>query len=137
MATTPLIKGKTFRPDINILFVDENPLLRRNLKIQFKSSGYTNLFFAESLRRALHMLDKNPINLIISDMGTTQAIGLQLLIQTRKNPASKNTPFLMMMREPDSVTIKTSLEAGANGFLAKPISFNTLEQEMTRVMTSD
>ena len=114
--------------------MDENPLLRRNLKSKFKSSGYTNIFFAENLRRALHILNNNQIHLIISDIGTTQSTGLQLLHKIRETPVSKNIPFLMIMRKPDSDIIKATLEAGANGYLTKPVSFNILEQEMSRVL---
>jgi len=43
----------------------------------------------------------------------------------------------MIMRKPDPTIIRTTLEGGANGYLAKPVSFDVLEQEVNRVLRSD
>lgn len=48
MSAIPQMTDKTFSLDLGILLMDENPLLRRNLKSKFKSGGYSNIFLLKT-----------------------------------------------------------------------------------------
>ncbi|MCH8156594.1 MAG: response regulator [Nitrospinae bacterium] len=117
--------------------MDENPLLRRAVKSRFKSSGYVHLSIAESFRKALHLLKNRPIDLIIADSGEFPSTGLKLLLRVRENPALENIPFLMLLRQHEPKIIEAALNAGASGFLIKPVSFAVLEREMARILDDD
>lgn len=67
-----------------ILFVDDEVQILRSLKRLFRGSGY-EVFFADSGKLAVEVLDKQPVDLIITDIRMPEMDGFELLKYVKEN----------------------------------------------------
>jgi len=77
--TAPLPKSTA-----NLLFVDDEPFILKALNRLFRSADY-NVYLAESGEQGLEILNRQAIDLIISDMRMPQMNGAEFLTQAAKN----------------------------------------------------
>ncbi|MFW6001240.1 MAG: response regulator [Halanaerobium sp.] len=62
----------------NVLFVDDEKLILEKIKIKFSDSPL-NLFFAENGKKALKILEKEEIAVIVSDLNMPNFTGIEFL----------------------------------------------------------
>ena len=130
----------TFHPGPNkplpmkprLLFVDDDPLLLKGLRraLSFKCDEWDKLF-ANSGREALALMEKNPFDVVISDLHMPGMNGVELLNQVRLyHPQS--TRFVLSGKLGDSLT-PASLEA-AQLFFCKPCDPDLLVSSVAAVL---
>ena len=78
---------------MNVLIVDDFATMRRILRNILKQLGFTNFVEAEDGTTALEVLEKQKIDLIISDWNMPKMTGLELLKAVRSNKKLKGLPF--------------------------------------------
>ena len=61
-----------------LLVVDDELSIREILQILFEQDGYT-VFLADSAEEAIKILEKEPVDLVLSDLNLPQLSGLDLL----------------------------------------------------------
>ena len=71
-----------------ILIVDDDPLVPRTLCILLRKHGY-EATSAPSAEAALKVLEKNPVDVVISDINMPGADGFELLGQIKKRELDK------------------------------------------------
>ncbi len=79
---------------IRILIVDDVPMNLRVAKALFGKLGFDNVFTAESGKEALEILDKQPVDLVLSDMWMPEMNGTQLAAEIKKNPNLSRIPVV-------------------------------------------
>ncbi|MGY9107322.1 MAG: response regulator, partial [Alphaproteobacteria bacterium] len=86
--------------------------------------------------KAVQMLDSEPYDLVICDIVMEPFNGLQLLAAIRAGvtQADQNLPVIMLTGHTDEKMVKAAKLLAANGFLAKPMSWNGLSNEVERVI---
>jgi DNA-binding NtrC family response regulator len=96
--------------------------------------GLYRLDFALSAETALHMLNGRAgeeIILLVSDINMPGMNGLDLLpIVKARRP---DLPVFMISAYGDADTVNTARERGANEFLAKPVDFAKLREDIITV----
>jgi DNA-binding NtrC family response regulator len=123
---------------VRLLVVDDEPdveaLFRQQFRREIRDGLYT-LDFALSAAAALTILGDTggeKIILLVSDITMRGLSGLDLLpvVKTRR----PDLPVFMISDYGDAERVKTALARGADGFLAKPVDFPKLKQDITVVM---
>ena len=79
---------------IRILVVDDVPMNLRVAKALFKKIGFNNVSTAGSGKEALELLEKEPIDLILSDMWMPEMNGMQLSAEVKNNPKFAHIPIV-------------------------------------------
>ena len=126
---------------LHILMVDDEPDLDMLIQQRFRrevKEGEFRFYFARNGERALEVLNKHPdISLIVTDLNMPEMNGIELLLQVKKNfPEIK---MIVISAYSDQDSIKTATNAGADGFLFKPLNFQDFEhriRECTETLSS-
>lgn len=102
-----------------ILIIDDDPDLRRALKIRLQANEYDTVQASDGCS-ALSVARKEQPNLIILDLGLPAGDGFVVLKRLRDSDALSSIPVIVLTaRDPHSNEEKT-LQAGATAFFQKP-----------------
>lgn len=99
-----------------ILLVDDDPIFLKGLMYTVKSLGYTVLT-ATGGREAVTVIEKEHVDVILSDINMPNGNGLQLLNYALKN---SSIPVILMTGLSDLKEAQKALDLGARHFISKP-----------------
>ena len=117
---------------IRILVVDDVPMNLRVAKALFKKIGFDNTFTAVSGKEALELLEKQPIDLILSDMWMPEMNGAQFSAAVKKDPRFSHIPIVAQTAD-----VETSGNFDMSYFdaiILKPITGEKLSNMIKRIM---
>jgi two-component system nitrogen regulation response regulator NtrX len=101
-----------------ILIVDDEPNIRRALRMVLEPEGYA-LLDAESGEAALKLLEAEPVDLGIFDIRLGGMSGLDLLSRARE--LWRDLPVVVVSGHAEAPDIVTAMKRGAADFLQKPL----------------
>jgi len=114
-----------------ILVVDDAPdaleLIERNLT----ASGY-QVFTAPGAVEAIRILDRTPVDLVITDLKMPRVSGLDLVQHVREN--LKDTEVMMITGYPTIQSAVTAVKAGSQEYLTKPFTDEELLSAVRNVL---
>lgn len=114
-----------------VLLVDDEEGIRTVLGVAIEDAGY-KVMTAENGTRALEILEKIHIPLIVTDIKMPGMDGLELLQHIKKNwPDSE---VIMITGHGDMGSAIESLRLGAGDFITKPLHENALEISLERAL---
>jgi pimeloyl-ACP methyl ester carboxylesterase/CheY-like chemotaxis protein len=102
-----------------ILVVEDNDLNRDMLSRRLVKLGF-QVVPAEHGRRALELLDQQPIDLILLDIMMPELNGYQTLEQVKSSPALRHIPVIMLSALDELGSVVRCIEMGADDYLTKP-----------------
>jgi two-component system, OmpR family, KDP operon response regulator KdpE len=111
---------KTAAP--NILIVDDEPPIRKLLRMGLSSQGY-EVLEAPNGKTALELLAKRPA-LVILDLGLPDIDGLDLLKRIRQR--QQNLPVVVLSSRGDEAGKVAALDLGADDYVTKPFGMDEL-----------
>ena len=88
--TSPVCSVKRIR----ILIVDDVPLNLHVAKALFNKIGFDEIFTAGSGRAALELLERQPVDLILSDMWMPEMNGAEFSAEVKKDPRFAHVPII-------------------------------------------
>lgn len=108
---------------LNILIVDDSPVMRKMIKKTIEMSDVKDCRFFEASngKEGLELLEKNWIDLILADINMPIMNGLEMIDEIRKNPIYNDIPILVISTEKSQDTIEY-LKTKTNGFIHKPFT---------------
>lgn len=109
--------------DLRILVVDDEPFIREVVTRWLEDEGYC-CTAARSADEALEALAHQPFALLLSDIHMPGKTGLELLVIARQ--LHPELAILMLTGVDDRRTAIRTLEAGAFGYIIKPVEPNEL-----------
>lgn len=109
---------------MKILVVEDDKLMLKAIVHNLKNKGYETLT-AEDGFRALDIIQRDKVDLIISDIMMPNISGLELL-NLLKQFYYNNIPVILVSSLDKGDIILRSLGLGANDFVTKPIDFDKL-----------
>jgi two-component system chemotaxis response regulator CheY len=118
------------------LVVDDFPTMRRIIRLFLCDCGYTDIVEAAEGQAALAMLIAGEADFLITDWNMPGMSGLELLLEVRANPATRNLPVLMVTAEAKHERIEEATQAGVNGYVVKPFTAQILKQKIDEILTS-
>lgn len=81
---------------------------------------------------ALRLLPRGPYDLVITDVNMPDINGLELVRFMRQHQQHRSTPVLLISTQTSDRDQRRGLAAGANGYLAKPFTPESLREEALR-----
>lgn len=121
-------------PGMKILVVDDFAMVRKIIRNHLKKIGYENVEEAEDGVAALNVLKTQIIDFIISDWNMPNMTGIELLQAVRADSALGKIPFLMITAEVSKGNVIKAVQAGVDGYIAKPFEAATLNEKITQIM---
>jgi two-component system KDP operon response regulator KdpE len=121
MSTTPAPK---------ILVVDDEPPIRKLLRMGLSSQGYDVVEAADG-KSALELLARKPA-LVILDLGLPDIDGHDLLRRMRHR--QENLPIIVLSSRGDEAGKVTALDLGADDYVTKPFGMDELLARMRAAM---
>lgn len=118
---------------MKILIVDDCQTTRKLIGIYLKSGGF-DVAFAENGLDAIEKLRDSDIKLILSDLNMPYMDGIEFLRAVRANPLTSHIPVIMVTTEADEEERKRAYEAGANGYMIKPVSADMVKDGIKNIL---
>lgn len=120
---------------MNVLIVDDSESVRKMLRVMLADEGISTVEAADGLE-ALELLDRQPVDAVISDLLMPNMDGYRLCYELRRLEKYRNLPMLIYTSTYiSSEDERVALELGANKFLRKPASPQTLLQTLREITT--
>ncbi|MDX8518254.1 response regulator transcription factor [Mesorhizobium dulcispinae] len=108
---------------VSILVVDDEPPIRKLLRVGLGSQGYT-VSEAPSAKAAIELMQAERPDLILLDLGLPGMTGLELLGKWRSD--GLDIPVVILSSRTDEAGIVQALELGADDYVTKPFGMNEL-----------
>ena len=125
----------------NVLIVDDSTPMREVIKKVVKASGFNlgGIFEASNGREALDLLEREWLDLVLTDYNMPEMNGLELLDAMKKNENLMSIPVVMITTEGSKQRVEEFLDKGAMAYIKKPFSPEEIKQKLNRIMgeTSD
>ncbi|SLM29268.1 chemotaxis regulator transmitting signal to flagellar motor component [Desulfamplus magnetovallimortis] len=119
---------------IKVLIVDDFATMRRILKNILKQLGFKNLLEADDGTTALESLERNDIDLIISDWNMPKMTGLELLKSVRASKKYAKVPFLMVTAEAQKQNVIEAVQAGVSNYVVKPFTAEAISDKLKKIL---
>jgi CheY-like chemotaxis protein/predicted regulator of Ras-like GTPase activity (Roadblock/LC7/MglB family) len=115
-----------------LLIVDDEPELLLSIKSGFEHNGRFRILTAENGRDALDLLDRNKVDLVVTDLRMPVMDGIELLsVMSESFP---EVPHIVMTAFGAPLIEKQLKRAGAIEVLEKPLDIDALEQAVSRAL---
>jgi two-component system, OmpR family, KDP operon response regulator KdpE len=111
---------------VRVLVVDDEPPIRKLLRMGLSSQGYQTLE-ATNGKTALELLEQAP-DLIILDLGLPDMQGHELLKMIRAR--NQSVPIVILSSRSDEAGKVQALDAGADDYVTKPFGMDELLARM-------
>ena len=115
---------------LRILIVDDEPPIRRFLKTALTAQDY-RVEEAGDGETALDFLKRNPVDLIVLDLGLPGMDGLEVI--RRRRAEGDTTPIIILSSRDDEAGKVQALDLGADDYVSKPFG---MEELSARVRTA-
>lgn len=104
----------------NILAIDDSAAMRELLKAVLSDAGYRVTVASDGDEGLEHALAHH-FDLVLTDQHMPRLSGLDLIARLRTNPAYADTPILVLTTESGDVFKAAARDAGATGWIEKPV----------------
>ena len=115
------------------LVVEDHPEIRSGIRALFQRMGIETVEAADA-QSALSRLEGCTPDVICLDLVLPESSGYEICEFIRKSPAHQRTPILMMSDRAYPEDRAHAAEAGANAFLVKPFSEETLRKRIEALL---
>lgn len=117
--------------DVTILVIDDEPLIRKSLSEIFKLAGY-HCLMAESAEEAVKIIQKNKIDILLTDMKLPNMSGIELLKKAKK--MIPDMEVIMMTGYGSIETAVGAMKLGAFDYITKPIVDDEIKLIIRRII---
>jgi two-component system chemotaxis response regulator CheY len=116
-----------------ILIVDDFESSRNILGKTLESAGY-NVLHGNDGESALKILDKLPVDLVITDLNMPGMDGISLIKNIRLREDYQFTPVLLLTTNSKNDKKELAKEAGATGWIEKPFQVEALLNNIRKMV---
>ncbi len=121
---------------LRVLVVDDNVHMRRLVTTILNAFGVGSIFEASSGEAAWDLVCEHNPDVIVLDWVMEGMSGIDLIKMIRANPQSPNpfVPVIMLTGHTSMEHVQGARDAGANEFIAKPVSVKTMMSRLSSVI---
>ncbi len=116
-----------------ILIVDDSSMMRLVVKKAAKKEGY-EVIEASNGQEGLDVLEKEDVNLILSDINMPVMDGLEMVKRIKENDALKYIPIVMLTTERSEDLKQKGRELGVKAWMVKPFNEATFLKAMMKLL---
>ena len=121
-------------PDLVFLVVDDFSTMRRIVVGLLRQCGASRVLEAEDGVQALRTIENNPVDVVVTDWNMPNMTGMELLKALRAHPKFSRMPVLLITAEGRKENIVEAAREGADGYIVKPFTQDTLHEKLTRIL---
>ena len=120
----------------SVLIVDDSPVMRSFIRRVMVLSGFElgDCFEASNGVEALAELREHGVDVILTDINMPQMNGEELLRELEAQGVLRSVPAVVISTDATKDRILRMLALGAEGYMSKPFSPETLREELERVL---
>jgi len=117
-----------WKHDIKIILADDSSTLRKSMTKVLKGFGYDNIIICTNGRQAwdtvrkMKIDDKNPVDIVISDIEMPLIDGLKLTSMIKQDQDLRDTPVILFSSLVNKENREIGRKAGADAQVSKPDS---------------
>ncbi len=126
-------RSSTGRTGKTILITDDDPAMVTLMSDALAAEGFT-VFAASNGEECLLRLTSCQPDLVVMDLGMPCMGGLEVLRTLRQNALTRLLPVIIVTGNTDYGSVVDGWMSGAESFLRKPVSMETLLHEVTRLV---
>ncbi|MEW8322592.1 MAG: response regulator [Candidatus Thiodiazotropha taylori] len=121
-----------------ILVVEDVKFMRKLVKQALERIGFASVLEADDGEQALGLMERQPVELVITDIEMQPCNGLQLVQQIRAGiaPVDPATRVIFLSGLDDLSTLEAASELDVSGFLVKPVSADQLREKIEESFAS-
>jgi DNA-binding response OmpR family regulator len=127
--------GETIMQKNKILIVDDDPDLRKALKLRLRANNFDTVQASDGYS-ALAVAQKEHPDLIILDLGLPAGDGFVVLDRLQSSDALSDVPVIVLTARDPQGNEKRALAAGATAFFQKPVDNGELLEVVRASMHS-
>ena len=118
-----------------ILVVDDNEIYSDLILSLFDRLDFRAVLKAEDGNAAVSILERQPVDLILSDWEMPGMNGLELLKWVRSHEKTMHLPFVMMTARVGEADRLEAMEAKATDYIVKPFSPHVLLNRLANALS--
>lgn len=121
---------------MKILVVDDDAISLMALVDVINACGDFGIVEAKDATEALNSINGKgvPPMLVCCDIRMPGMSGIELLEIVRREPSTKDLPFVLISMANDAETIKEAIKIGVSGYIVKPFSLDDAKNRLERVL---
>ena len=121
---------------LKTLVVDDNAHMRKLVVTILQAFGVLQVYEADSGERGWVVLRESNPDVVVLDWMMEGMSGLDMVEMIRTNPQTPNpfVPVIMLTGYTSLEQVRQARDAGANEFIAKPVSVKTMMQRLVSVI---
>jgi len=119
---------------VQVLVVEDEPDTAEMFAEMMRLSGYA-VRQCHGAQTAILSLRRQRPDVVILDIMMPDLSGLEVLRFMRRDPNLHDIPVIIISAKSSPIEIKQGLEAGANTYLTKPITFTELREAVEKVLS--
>jgi len=116
-----------------ILIVEDEPAIAELITLTLRRSGHQTVH-AESVERAVTLVDQAMPDLTLIDWMLPGASGVELVKKLRRDKRTKTIPIIMLTAKSEEADKLMGLETGADDYITKPFSPKELVARIKAVL---
>lgn len=116
-----------------ILLVDDDIFLVDIMAFTFKQSGF-EIIKAHNGKEALEVIDKESIDLILTDIMMPVMDGFELAKNIKENPKIKHLPIIFLTAKSNIEDKNKGFSLGINDYVVKPFNLKDLVSRINKVL---
>lgn len=117
----------------SVLIVDDEPLTQDMLRLMLEPAGF-RVTSAEHGMEALEKIQESKPDIVLLDVMMPHMDGITVCKKLRSNPETADLPIIMLSGKTHLNAVEEGLSAGANRYLAKPMSRADLIKNLNEVL---
>ena len=125
------------RSEMVVLVVDDYIYMRKILGDILHQMGFGKVREAGSVLEAQSFLEKEPLDLIVSDWDLPDKTGMVLLRAVRSRPDGEKIPFIIVTRSASEESLAMSRKSALTDVLAKPFSPDVLKRRIEALFSQN
>lgn len=110
-----------------ILVIEDDETMRNAIKRIFEAEGLLVKIAADGTQLS-SVLDDNPIDLIIMDVGLPWINGIELAKMLKEHEDLKQIPLIFVSGKTSDFDVKRGFEAGADDYIKKPFDIDKIKK---------
>ncbi|HIJ78481.1 MAG: response regulator [Desulfobulbaceae bacterium] len=122
----------SFDRNMTVLVVDDSAVMRRIIIRHLLGMGISSVCEVNSAEKALAVLGRQKIDLVLSDWCMPGMQGIDLLRRLRADAATKDLPFIMISAEAQPHLLLEAIQAKVSEYVVKPFTRPILEESIER-----
>ncbi|HEY9142139.1 MAG TPA: response regulator [Bryobacteraceae bacterium] len=120
----------------DVLVVDDSAAIRKILQRVLRQTGMAirNIYEAGDGQEALQVLDRQMVNLVLTDINMPKMDGIQLLAAMKGAAAWRGIPVVMVTTEGGEARVSEAVRLGAAGYVRKPFTADQIKEKLVGVL---